>query len=230
MSSNQIDLNKERELFEATQDFTCLSERIEYIAALNAYMPKHQFANQLIVMQAAERLSFGWSMWLTRAKVQEIHRNPFDTESNVERSSLSRREAFEVAFKKTEIYKRESNIRENCILEFSESMNGYFNIVTNEAWTLWLSVPEGYALLPIKPTKEIHQILGYQCYKLIRFAKIYRELGFDIKKKAEDEQAFFLFKFLHLALEHGENYFNVFSAQTKTLYEAKLAEKQTNEQ
>lgn len=44
---------------------------------------------------------------------------------------------FESQFKTTEIYKRESAIRENDILAFSETMNGYFNIVTNDAWQLW---------------------------------------------------------------------------------------------
>ncbi|MFP1156704.1 hypothetical protein ACLD07_04405 [Acinetobacter baumannii] len=44
---------------------------------------------------------------------------------------------FESQFKTTEIFKRESAIRENNILAFSETMNGYFNIVTNDAWQLW---------------------------------------------------------------------------------------------
>ncbi|HDI2939485.1 TPA: hypothetical protein PKT96_003414, partial [Acinetobacter baumannii] len=57
------DLNKEREAFEADQNTTLLFERIEYIAAMNAYMPKFEYANNLIVMQAAERFNFGWSMW-----------------------------------------------------------------------------------------------------------------------------------------------------------------------
>ncbi|HFF5005141.1 TPA: hypothetical protein ACGDLI_002664, partial [Acinetobacter baumannii] len=39
------------------------------------------------------------------------------------------------------------------ILAFSETMNGYFNIVTNDAWQLWNkakaeTVPEGYCLVP----------------------------------------------------------------------------------
>ncbi|MGQ0852615.1 hypothetical protein ACT4UX_06725 [Acinetobacter baumannii] len=44
---------------------------------------------------------------------------------------------FESQFKTTEIFKRESAIRENNILAFSKTMNGYFNIVTNDAWQLW---------------------------------------------------------------------------------------------
>ncbi|MFJ0121697.1 hypothetical protein Q4260_18115, partial [Acinetobacter baumannii] len=43
--------------------------------------------------------------------------------------------------------------RKNDILAFSETMNGYFNIVTNDAWQLWNkakaeTVPEGYCLVP----------------------------------------------------------------------------------
>lgn len=53
----------EREAFEATQNTNVLFERIEYIASMDAYMPKHEFANNLIVMQSAERFNFGWSMW-----------------------------------------------------------------------------------------------------------------------------------------------------------------------
>ncbi|WPO68739.1 DUF551 domain-containing protein [Acinetobacter haemolyticus] len=53
----------EREAFEATQNTKVLFERIEYIASMDAYMPKHEFTNNLIVMQAAERFNFGWSMW-----------------------------------------------------------------------------------------------------------------------------------------------------------------------
>lgn len=147
----------------------------------------------------------------------------------------SKRVGFEAAFRKTEIFKRETQIRNKCILEFSEAMNGYFNIVTNDAWVLWLAasnqtIPEGYALFPKEPTKEIHEILGFQCFTFIRPSQIYRELGFEIKQKAEHEQAFFLFKFLHLALEHGEKYLDVFNAETKKLVDAKLSEQKANEQ
>ncbi|MEO4185191.1 hypothetical protein ABH305_04960 [Acinetobacter pittii] len=82
------------------------------------------------------------------------------------------------------------------------------------------AVPEGYVLLPKVATKEIDEILGMQCFQFIRTAQIYRELGFEIKKRAENEQAFFLFKFLHLALVHGDKYLDVFNAETRKLIEA----------
>ncbi|MDN8180418.1 hypothetical protein QZK00_12280 [Acinetobacter baumannii] len=66
-----VDLNQERKAFEADQNTTLLFERIEYIAAMNAYMPKFEYANNLMVMQAAERFNFGWSMW-QKAKAQAV--------------------------------------------------------------------------------------------------------------------------------------------------------------
>ena len=53
----------ERKAFEATQNTKVLFESIEYIGSMDAYMPKHEFANNLMVMQSAERFNFGWSMW-----------------------------------------------------------------------------------------------------------------------------------------------------------------------
>ncbi len=82
------------------------------------------------------------------------------------------------------------------------------------------AVPEGYVLFPKVATKEIDEILGMQCFQFIRTAQIYRELGFEIKKKAEDEQSFFLFNFLHLALVHGDKYLDVFNAETRKLIKA----------
>lgn len=82
-------------------------------------------------------------------------------------------------------------------------------------------VPEAeFALLPKTITPEIEEILGMPCFKFIKAAQIYRQLGFDIPHKAEKEQSFFMFKFLHLALIHGDKCFDVFEAETKTLVEA----------
>ncbi|HHP6650976.1 TPA: hypothetical protein ACSE7L_002183 [Acinetobacter baumannii] len=76
---------------------------------------------------------------------------------------------FESQFKTTEIFKRESAIRKNDILAFSETMNGYFNIVTNDAWQLWNkakaeTVPEGYCLVPKVPTEKMFQ--AYERYSV----------------------------------------------------------------
>ncbi|WP_342252792.1 hypothetical protein Q7565_05385 [Acinetobacter baumannii] len=76
---------------------------------------------------------------------------------------------FESQFKTTEIFKRESAIRKNDILAFSETMNGYFNIVTNDAWQLWNkakaeAVPEDYCLVPKVPTEKMFQ--AYERYSV----------------------------------------------------------------
>lgn len=82
------------------------------------------------------------------------------------------------------------------------------------------ATPEGFVLLPIEPTKAIKTALSYQCFDFIAVAQTYRNLGFDIPKKAEDEQSFFLHKFLILAIEHGNNFIKVFNAETKALIKA----------
>ena len=64
---------------------------------------------------------------------------------------IQTKEAFETQFKLNAIYERESRIRKNNILEFSETAGIYFNIVTNSAWQLWqeakAQVTESNALL-----------------------------------------------------------------------------------
>lgn len=82
-------------------------------------------------------------------------------------------------------------------------------------------VPEAeFAILPKTITPEIEEILGMPCFKFIKAAQIYRQLGFDIPPKAEKEQSFFMFKFLHLALIHGDKCFDVFESETKAMLEA----------
>lgn len=82
-------------------------------------------------------------------------------------------------------------------------------------------VPEAeFAILPKTITPEIEEILGMPCFKFIKAAQIYRQLGFDVPPKAEKEQSFFMFKFLHLALIHGDKCFDVFESETKAMLEA----------
>lgn len=104
-------------------------------------------------------------------------------------------------------------------------INGcYQNIGTFKAFAGWKAAkehatPEGFVLLPIEPTKAIRTALSYQCFDFIAVAQVYRKLGFDIPKKAEDEQSFFLHKFLILAIEH-DDFIKVFNAETKAMIEA----------
>ena len=77
---------------------------------------------------------------------------------------IQEKQAFESNFRTTEIYRRECVIRGRDILEFSKTMNGYFNIITNEAWRLWQAakaqaVPEGYILIPKKMPDEVNDHL-----------------------------------------------------------------------
>ena len=99
----------------------------------------------------------------------------------------------------------------------------------NTGWAMWKkaikfaeqqATPEGFVLLPIEPSEAIKTALSYQCFDFIKVAQVYRNLGFDIPKKAEDEQSFFLHKFLILAIKNGNDFIKVFNAETKAMIEA----------
>lgn len=95
------------------------------------------------------------------------------------------------------------------------------NTIRDEKLNGCVVVPKSeFALLPKTITPEIEEILGMPCFKFIKAAQIYRHLGFDIPAKAEKEQSFFIFKFLHLALVHGDRCFDVFESETKAMLEA----------
>lgn len=82
---------------------------------------------------------------------------------------IQKQQAFEAHFKTTEIYRRECAIRGKDILEFSRTMNGYFNIIANEAWQLWQAakaIPEGFVLMPIQPTEEMIKNATCEFYDL----------------------------------------------------------------
>ncbi|WP_228268436.1 hypothetical protein [Acinetobacter colistiniresistens] len=118
---------------------------------------------------------------------------------------------------------------------WSSKTNEYTIVPTQRNFEVWLAakaheseklegcvvVPEAeFALLPKTITPEVEEILGMPCFKFIKAAQIYRQLGFDIPPKAEKEQSFFMFKFLHLALVHGDKCFDVFESETKAMVEA----------
>ena len=151
------------------------------------------------------------------------------------------REAFEEALAGNSIH----NLKVCTI--FDDEKNEYFasdvcdpsedHIVEsiNLSWRMWQAatnraekkfegcvvVPEAeFAILPKTITPEIEEILGMPCFKFIKAAQIYRQLGFDIPHKAEKEQSFFMFKFLHLALIHSDKCFDVFESETKAMLEA----------
>ncbi|WP_155768676.1 hypothetical protein [Acinetobacter sp. ETR1] len=91
---------------------------------------------------------------------------------------------------------------------------------SEKSWLAAKATPEGFVLLPIEPSEAIKTALSYQCFDFIKVAQVYRNLGFDIPKKAEDEQSFFLHKFLILAIKNGNDFIKVFNAETKAMIEA----------
>ena len=95
------------------------------------------------------------------------------------------------------------------------------SFVSNLKEILGRSAPEGFILLPIEPSEAIKTALSYQCFDFIKVAQVYRNLGFDIPKKAEEEQSFFLHKFLILAIKHGNDFIKVFNAETKAMVDVK---------
>jgi hypothetical protein len=50
---------------------------------------------------------------------------------------------------------------------------------------------------------DLRNILGMMCFEFISLSRVYRAAGYEIPKHAEDEQAFFLHKFLGFWFEHG---------------------------
>ena len=58
------------------------------------------------------------------------------------------------------------------------------------------------SLLPAEMTPEIREVLGLMVFTTGPLAQLFRTGGAEIPKRIEDEQAFILFRFLHLALAH----------------------------
>lgn len=91
------------------------------------------------------------------------------------------------------------------------------------AWKEANTQSNDYVLYPKQLTEAIKTALSYMCFDLIKAAQVYRDLGYEIPKKAEEEQAFFLHRFILLAIEHGNDFIKVFNEQTHALVESKAA-------
>lgn len=93
----------------------------------------------------------------------------------------------------------------------------------NYSWGLWQKrvIEDGFILMPVEPSNAIKTALSYQCFEFIKVAQVYRDHGFDIPKRAEDEQSFFLHKFLILAIKHGKDFIKVFNDETKAMIESR---------
>lgn len=61
-------------------------------------------------------------------------------------------------------------------------------------------------VFPAEMTPAIAEVLGIMIWQSGELGRIFRQAGFDIKPKAEAEQAFVLHRFLLLALKHGDSW------------------------
>lgn len=71
--------------------------------------------------------------------------------------------------------------------------------------------------LPTELTPVIKSVLGMMCFQIGHYAHVYQAAGFDIPKKAEEEQAFCLHRWLLAALEYGENWPRVVQEEIEDL-------------
>jgi hypothetical protein len=62
---------------------------------------------------------------------------------------------------------------------------------------------------------EVAFILGRPGFMFIREAQLFRSLGYDIPKRAEDEQAFFIHRWLNLYFRHGDAWRDVANADIR---------------
>ena len=85
-----------------------------------------------------------------------------------------------------------------------------------------------FALYPKQLTEDTKTALSYMCFDLIKVAQVYRDLGYEIPKKAEEEQAFCLHRWLGFALEHGDKWTDIANQELKDLRE-KIAKEQNHD-
>lgn len=72
---------------------------------------------------------------------------------------------------------------------------------------------------PSELTSELREILGTMCFQVIDMARLYREVGRDIPKRAEDEQAFFLHRFLTHWFEREPDWRSGFANEIRPMIE-----------
>lgn len=85
------------------------------------------------------------------------------------------------------------------------------------------------AVWPETLTPALTDILGRICFTVIPIVEAYRAVGFDIPRRAEDEQAFVAHRSLKFWFLHGDNWLEAAQADLDALLtaaEAKAAEEQ----
>ena len=79
-------------------------------------------------------------------------------------------------------------------------------------------------VLPREMTPAIAEVLGMPNFRTGPLAHLFRAAGADIETKCEAEQAFMLWRFLHLAILHGDKWYLHADVDIKTaLARAKAA-------
>lgn len=71
--------------------------------------------------------------------------------------------------------------------------------------------------LPSEMTPGIREVIGTPCFKCIRFAEIFRELGYPIEHTAEGEQAAYIWFALPFAIKHGSDWHEHANEELKRL-------------
>jgi hypothetical protein len=79
---------------------------------------------------------------------------------------------------------------------------------------------------PKEMTPALREVLGMMCFEFIKLVQGFRAAGYEIKTRAEDEQAFMLHWLIPFALEHGDNWRQAAGVELSKIYEqAKAKEK-----
>jgi hypothetical protein len=76
---------------------------------------------------------------------------------------------------------------------------------------------------PKEMPEALRHILGLTCLQFIHPANAYRKAGFDIKTRAEEEQAFFLHRFIGFWFKYGDKWNEAAKAELKEVRERILA-------
>lgn len=66
---------------------------------------------------------------------------------------------------------------------------------------------------PTEASESLIDILGTMCFQFIQLAKLWRETGTDIPKRAENEQAFFLHAMLQHWFDRGDDWRDGWAAE-----------------
>jgi hypothetical protein len=72
-------------------------------------------------------------------------------------------------------------------------------------------------------TPELRDVLGMMVFQLSPVAHLFRDNGADIKRRAEDEQAFVLHWLIGLVLEHGPGWASVAGQKVAEMQKAREA-------